>query len=389
MKERNCFENEMRALGIYPAGKQNLRPAAGGQKAGGSKIVRVEREFFHPDDNGGSSSGGPPRLSKGALGEAFAELQNSSGIPDEAIIKLAKTQVFQNWMVKDIDKNYVAVGQLMAQAISPNLNSEGRMLNKGSLKNRRVLFVQSSAALDFRRALYGDHTRAADIAECDLPKSTNLEKEWIKRIVLMVGQIRNEAVAKRKKTDPLDKRIKALIKEQVAVRRNVDNVLRDLDSHNPGFNFGLLFDGLTLQEFVEISYHPLDFLLGGRFILTNLEYYALLECMDEARRQAGLKVDQVDDLVTQSEAKPVGGSIEDLGKELDALKPMFKKVRGKLVLSGFENFHFARRLINRRWQMLNPNDPGHKDWRKDIDVIEMRRKHTEVIFPPDLKYLLP
>jgi hypothetical protein len=385
MKERNCFDSEMRALGIYPPRKQNARLTARGQKVGSA-----DREFFHPDDDdGGGSSGGPPRLSKGALGEAFAELQDSAGIPDQAIIKLAKTQVFQNWMVKDIDKNYVPVSKLMADAISPSLNSEGRLLNKGSIKNRRVLFVQSSSALEFRRALYGDHTRTADIAECDLPKSTDLEKEWIKRIVLMVGQIRNEAVAKRKKTDPLDKRIKALIKEQVAVRRNVDNVLRDLDSHNPGFNFGLLFDGLTLQEFVEISYHPLDFLLNGRFILTNLEYYALSECMDEARRQAGLKVDQVDDLITQSDAKSVAGSIEDLGKELDALKPMFKKVRGKLVLSGFENFYFARHLINRRWQMLNPNDPSHKDWRKDIDVIEMRRKHAEVIFPPDLKYLLP
>ena len=214
------------------------------------------------------------------------------------------------------------------------------------------------------------------------------------RILFMAAQVRNEAmpfregpVAKRSKSVPLTERIKGRVLEQSNVRKIVDRVLEDIDRRNKGYGIGTLFDKLAGSAFIEISYHPIDLLVDGPLTLTNLEHYALAECMEEARRQKKLTEVDVDKLKTQMDAKPLPADIAGLGKELEALKPLFATQRGKLVLSGFENFYFARRLIDRRWRLFDPVDAGHKPWETNKDVAEMRQEHAQAVFPPGLKYM--
>ena len=392
MKERNRFETELRDLGIC-TGRNQVTGLMFGARTRATVRVETdgaEKEFDQPQPQ--------PRLSSKALGDAFADFQAVAGVPDGAVLKLAGSEVFKNWIANKIDNLYVSLDKLMSSN-QPGDMSEDGLLTKGSFRKRRVLQVLPTAStIAFTRARTIDNPGTADIVTIPAPPQQTSEKrteqDWIMRILFMAAQVRNEAMpfregalAKRNKSARLTERIKGRVLEQSNVRKIVDRVLEDIDRRNKGYGIGTLFDKLAGSAFIEISYHPIDLLVDGPLTLTNLEHYALAECMEEARRQKKLTEADVDKLKTQMDAKPLPADIAGLGKELEALKPLFAIQRGKPVLSGFENFYFARRLIDRRWRLFDPVDAGHKPWETNKEVAEMRQEHAQAVFPQGLKYM--
>ncbi len=393
MKERSRFENEIRDLGI-PAGHNRLIRSTSGahlRAAPRPGIDDAEKEFDQPQL--------APRLSNGALGDAFADFQDAAGVPDGAIKELTKSVRFRNRLVKPIDATYVSLKKLMEMTggTQPPIDDNGWAtvtINRQRVK-RRVLHVVPTLVrtTEFRRALTVDNLGIADTVDIGAPPPLNnkdlLQKEWIIRILCMVAQVSNEAIVKRKlpaaapyvNSEVLSKRIKARVKEQANIRREIDEVLREI------MRGDRMFVNFTGPASVEFSYYPADLLFDGPFILTNLEYYTLFECMEEARRQKKLKAADIETLKTQMEAKPRPADIGGLGKELQSLKPFYRVPSGNnLILSGFENFFLARILMHHRWRLLDPADPAHQPWLTNPDVKGMRQEHAVPVFPPGLKY---
>lgn len=291
--------------------------------------------------------GKPKRLSAGAVGDAFLEYRQSLSVPDAVIDVLHSAPSFR-LMVNSMDKKYAA---------ATTLTTSGEP---------------------------ADPDPSPDPAF----KERMLHRNWIARILCLLALAENEVRAKRKRVDPIATRIKARVTEQRIIRLNIDNMLRDIDRNNKGFNIGTLFADFSLQPFVEIAYYPDDLIvMESPRMLTNLEHCALLELLEDARRAEKLADTSLEEQKRLIDAIALSTDVTDLARTLEAPWPTViddKTGQERIIPTDFGAYYHARRIFDRRWQQMKPQG---KDWKRDLDLRDMRRQHAEV-FADAATYML-
>jgi hypothetical protein len=261
-------------------------------------------------------NGGPqPRLSAGALGDAFASLQKDAGVPDAAVRRLAGSSTSRN-MALTIDNAYVALPTLMEAVSTFDMSADGRITSPARFQGRRVLFVQKDTTTRFRRALSVDNSeRRADIVDIALPqvvveglRDRILARDWVDRIVCTAAQIA-QATVERKPGLPIAERVKNCVEAQTLARLDIDAIFKELDDRaaKDDPKFGARFQDFKIQTWVEVAYHPVDLAFDGPFVLTNLEQCTLLELMEDARRDERLDDAMLDSIMKEMNGIVLGG----------------------------------------------------------------------------------
>jgi hypothetical protein len=391
VRERLSFESELVQLGLRrPRGWIGLHPRHRPSRGVGAGL---QREYQVASE--------PPRLSKGALGKEFAEVQASLGVPDEAVSRLISIVSFR-YLTRAIDKSYVALSTLLPLPDGAQVDAAGKIVKPKEYKGRRILTIWGSGTSnvnEFIRARTVDNLGLADIARIPTPErgitghaDLLSVADWQRQITWMVAQIAAELrvikpIAPARADIVLKKKIAQSVEAIRAARVSYDDVGREMfekwKDDRPVV--GVAWEKAELTSLTEIGFYPADLLFNGSYMLTNLERCVLMHRMEAARRKERLDEKQIDALKSRLDSIPLGDEAE-LAKRLQSPSPVMvdaTKSPPEVIESEFASLYFGRRVMSQRWRLLNP---WGKNWRSDTDVKTRRQEHADAFMKGIVTY---